>query len=286
MLLRIWKICVSSVLVGLTATSFAQVQCESKLPPSLLVKQGVLTTAINPTVAPLQYIDDQGKLVGTNVDFGNAIAQHLCLKMEFASTRFETMIPGLKDGRFDMIDTFMYYTPERASQVIMIPYGAATLAIVVPAENADAIKNLEYFSGKRFAVQLGSIDEKNAREASAALVASGKPPVDIRSFPNYSDILQTLRAGQVDGGFVQTEQSYYYHKQGATFFRIAATGLYPHTEALAFRNLEVANLVAAALNEMKKNGKLDSIFSADHQCLLPPPYKITTGPIDTPKCTS
>jgi polar amino acid transport system substrate-binding protein len=266
------------------AESLAQANCQPQLGQPPLVQAGVLTAAINPTVAPIQYIDESGKLVGLDVDLGDMIAARLCLKMNFVSTQFATMIPGLKEGRFDMIDTFMYYTPERAAQVLMIPYGAATLAIVVPSANKDTISDLAYFSGKRFAVQLGSIDEKTTREFSDSLVKSGKPPIDVRSFPNYSDVLQTLSAGQVDGGFVGTEQAYYYRKKNIGFFRVAVAGLYPHTEALAFKDRDVADRVAAVLNAMRADGSFDKLFGSYHHCTLPPPYQVTTGAIDTPQC--
>jgi polar amino acid transport system substrate-binding protein len=276
--------CTLGVLALMPITAFAQGNCTPQFGHPPLMQAGVLTTAINPTVAPIQYIDDNGKLAGLDVEFGDMIAARLCLKMNFVSTQFATMIPGLKEGRFDMIDTFMYYTPERAAQVIMIPYGAATLAIVVPAANKDTIKDITYFSGKRFAVQLGSIDEKNARAASAALVAAGKQPIDVRSFPNYSDVLQTLEAGQVDGGFVGTEQAFYYRKKHMNFFRVATAGLYPHAEALAFKDHALAARVADVLNAMKADGSFDKLFGSYHHCTLPPPYKITTGPIPTPTC--
>ncbi len=57
--------------------------------------------------------------------------------MDFQSTQFATMIPVLKEGRIDMINSFMFYTPERASQVLMVPYGASSMAIVVPKKNTD-----------------------------------------------------------------------------------------------------------------------------------------------------
>lgn len=262
----------------------AQSNCQPALSKPPLVQENTLTGAINPTVAPIQYVDENGKLLGLDVEFGDMIAKRLCLKMHFVSTEFATMIPGLKEGRFDMIDTFMYYTPERAGQVHMIPYGAATLAILVPAGNKDPIMSVDYFSGKRLAVQLGSVDAKNAQDASAALQAAGKPSIDIRTFPNYSDVLQTLSAGQVDGGLIGTEQAFYYRDKGATFFRIAATGLYPHAEALAFANQDIAQRVADTLNAMKADGSFDKLFGSYHHCTLPPPYKITTGPIPVPTC--
>ena len=244
---------------------------------------GVLTGAINPTAAPLQYIDESGKLVGLDVEFGDAIAEHLCLTMKFQATEFATMIPGLRSGRYDMIDTFMYYTPERAGQVHMIPYGAATLAIIVPTA-ASGGESLAAFSGLRFGTQLGSTDDANARAASQALVDAGKPPITVQTFANYSDLLQALSAGQLDGAFIGTEQAFYYQSKGAKFFRIAASGLTPHAEALAFADPAVADHVAAALNAMAADGSYAKLFGAYHHCVLPPPYKVTTGVIPAPVC--
>ena len=138
----------------------------------------MLIAAINPTVAPIQYIDDDGNIVGLDVDVGNAIAARLCLKMEFQSTQFATMIPLLKEGRIDLIDSFMFYTPERAAQVLMVPYGASSMAIVVAKNNKDEIGGPEYFSGKRMGVELGTVDLADAKAASEALEKAGKPAIN------------------------------------------------------------------------------------------------------------
>src|SRR5579885_2534251 len=140
--------------------------CQPKIGHPPLIRKGTLIAAINPTVAPIQYVDDDGNIIGLDVDLGNMIAKRLCLKMLFESIQFATMIPGVQDGRFDMIDSFMYYTPERASQVLMIPYGASTLAIIVPKSDKRDIKGLEDFSGKKFAVELGTVDAADAKKAS------------------------------------------------------------------------------------------------------------------------
>src|SRR5579883_340928 len=264
----------------------ARAACEPKVGHPPLVRKGTLIGAINPTVAPIQYVDEDGNIVGLDVELGNAIAERLCLKMLFESVQFATMIPGLQDGRFDMIDSFMFYTPERASQVIMIPYGASTLAIVVPKANTDQIKGLDYFSGKKFAVELGTVDANDAKKASDDLVKAGKPPIEVHTFNTYADVLQALRAGQADGAFIGTEQAYYYQKKGEAFFRIALTGYDPHAEALAFKDKGLAETVAGVLNAMKADGSFDKLFKSYHHCTLPGPYKITTGPQPAPECTN
>ena len=258
--------------------------CTPALGHPPLARKGVLIAAINPTAAPIQYIDEDGNIVGLDVDVGNAIAKRLCLTMQFQSTQFATMIPALKEGRTDLIDSFMFYTPERAAQVLMVPYGAASLAIVVQKTNADPITGPEYFSGKRFGVELGSVDYADAKAAGEALVGAGKPAIDIHTFNTYADLLQALAAGQVDGAFIGTEQALYFRKQGRDFFRMALSGYDPHAEALAFKEPAVAEAVVGAMNAMKADGSFDRIFAPYGHCVLPGPYKVTTGALPKPVC--
>ena len=184
----------------------------------------------------------------------------------------------------DVINSFMFYTPERASQVLMIPYGASALAILVPKKNTDDIKGPEYFSGKLFGTELGTVDYQTAKTASEELVKAGKPAIDVRSFSTYADVLQALAAGQVDGVFVGTEQAVYYRDKGVNFFRIALSGYQPHVEALAFGNPEIAHAVEKVLDDMKADGSLETLFNKYGHCYLPGPYRVTTGPIAVPVC--
>jgi polar amino acid transport system substrate-binding protein len=265
-------------------SAYAQGNCTPKLGHPPLARKGILIAAINPTVAPIQYINDDGDIIGLDVDLGNAIAERLCLKMDFQSTQFATMIPILKEGRIDLIDSFMFYTPDRASQVLMVPYGASTMAIVVQKKNTDAIPGPEYFSGKKFGVELGTIDLKDAQTASEALEKAGKPAIDIHTFGTYADVLQALAAGQVDGAFIGTEQAFYYKNKGQDFFRIALSGYDPHAEALAFKDPDLAAAVVAVMNDLRADGTFDKIFKPYGHCLLPGPYKVTNGPIPVPDC--
>ena len=258
--------------------------CTPRISSPPLVKAGELLASINPTVAPIQYIDESGKLVGLDVEFGNMIAERLCLKMVFQSTQFATMIPLLRDGRIDMIDSFMFYTPERAAQVMMVPYGAGTLAMVVQKSNQDTVTGPEYFSGKKLAAELGTVDLAIATRTSEALVKAGKPGIDVHSFSTYADVLQALAAGQVDGALIGTEQAIYYRKKGVTFFRMALGGYDPHAEALAFSNPEIANAVTGAIADMKADGSFDKLFSSYGHCTLPGVIAVHTGAIEQPTC--
>ncbi len=262
--------------------AYAQAGCT---PPAAfkLVEPGSILAATSPNAAPMQYVDESGKFVGMDMELGEAIAARMCLKIRYVAAEFATMIPALKGGRFDMLDTFMYYTPARAEQISMVPYGAATVAIIVPA-GAPGGETLAAFSGKKFATQLGSMDYVNADNASKALVAAGKAGIDVRTFPSYADVLQALAAGQVDGAIVSTDGAFYYQGKGANFFRIAASGLFPHAETIGFADPALANAAADALNAMKADGSYGKLLGSYHHCELPGPFKVTTGPIPDPVC--
>jgi len=272
----------TALLCGLAGTAAAQ-GCEPKIGHPPLVRKGYMIAAINPTVAPIQYMNEDGEIIGLDVDLGNAIAKKLCLKMEWHSTQFATMIPILKEHRIDLINSFMVYTPERAEQVIMIPYGATSGAVIVASSNKDKIDGLEYFSGKFLATELGTVDYRDAKATSDELVKAGKPAIDIHTFGTYADALQAVVTGQAAGAMLGIEQAVYYRKKGANF-RLAISGREPHAEALAFSNRELADAVANAMNEMKADGSFDKIFEPYGHCVLPGPYKVTTGPEPTFKC--
>ena len=267
---------------SLPAMAIAQTACQ---PPEgiKLVTPGQITATTNPNVPPLQYIDESGKFMGMDMELGELIAAKLCLSVKYVGSEFVTMIPALKSGRFDMIDTFMYYTPARAEQIHMIPYGAATNSIVVPAA-ATGGETLEAFGGKRFATQLGSMDDVNARAASKALTDAGKPGIEVHTFPSYADVLQALAAGQVDGAIVSTDSAFYYRSKGTKFFRIAASGLFPHLETIGFNDPVLAARAADALNAMKADGSYDKLLGRYHHCALPGPFKVTTGEAAAPVC--
>jgi polar amino acid transport system substrate-binding protein len=275
---------VATIIAGLLLPAAALAQTGCKPPEGIvLVSPGVLTATTSPTVPPLQYIDDSGNIIGMDMDLGNMIGARLCLPVKYIASEFATMIPALKSGRYDMIDTFMYYTPERAAQIHMIPYGAATNSIVVPA-GAKGGATIEDFSGKRLATQLGSMDDRNARAVAKALTDSGKLGIEIHTFPSYADVLQALSAGQVDGAIVSTDSAYYYKSKGVTFFRIAASGLYPHLETIGFADPVLARKAADALNALKADGSYDKLLGEFHHCALPGPFKVSTGDLPVPSC--
>ena len=90
------------------------------MPASALIEPGVLTISTNASQPPMQYVDN-GKVVGMRIELGEKIAAELGLKPNVINIDFASQIPGLTAGRWDMIDTGMYYSAQRAEQITMVP---------------------------------------------------------------------------------------------------------------------------------------------------------------------
>lgn len=67
---------------------------------------------------PYAYEDDNGNLTGEAVEVARRIFQELGIEeMEGKLVKFNSLIPGLKNGTFDVITAGMYITPERCAEV-------------------------------------------------------------------------------------------------------------------------------------------------------------------------
>ena len=122
--------------------------CKQTVPNSALVKDGTLVMSTNPTLPPLQFVDSTGTLRGMRVKLGKEVAKRLCLKPEYIRIEFSAMIPGLQAGRWDMINTGIFWNPKRAAMMNMIPYESAAISISVKKGNPLGISKKEDLAGK------------------------------------------------------------------------------------------------------------------------------------------
>ncbi|WP_234196785.1 MULTISPECIES: ABC transporter substrate-binding protein [Pseudacidovorax] len=244
---------------ALLATGLASAQtCKSPVPDSALVKKGTLTMSVNPTLPPMQFVDQTGALKGMRVELGEAIAKRLCLTPEYVRIEFSAMIPGLQAGRWDLINTGIFYTEERAKLMQMLQYEDQAISISTAKGNPLKIAKPEDLSGKTIGVEIGGFEERKARELDKALTDKGLKGMTIRTFENFAMAFQALRAGQVEVALSIDSTGAEYQKRG-DFDRVLS-GLFPTPVALATKNKELANAVAKVLNDMKADGSFQKLF--------------------------
>ncbi|WP_460275328.1 transporter substrate-binding domain-containing protein [Celeribacter sp. ULVN23_4] len=243
--------------LGLTTAAVAQ-DCTPKIDDALLTEPGKLTMAVSPTLPPMAFAESDGTLKGLRIELGVEVAKRLCLEPDFISTEYATMVPGLKGGRWDMIDAGLFVTEERLKILYMIPYESLAISISTGVGDSE-ITSVEDLSGRRISTDIGGYAERKMRELNTDFEAEGLEPMDIALFDNYATVYQALRAGQVEAAVSIDPVAKLYQETGE--FTHALSGLYATPGSLSFDDLAVAEAVTEVMQEMNADGWLPNLMS-------------------------
>lgn len=126
-----------------------------------VLDRGVLVVGTEPEFPPFESLDENGNLVGFDIDLARAIAKDLGVDVRFETMAFDSLPSALGVGRIDVILSGMTATPERAkSRSFTDTYFRTQLCLLV---GADApIEKPADVDGKRLVVKLGTTGDMNA----------------------------------------------------------------------------------------------------------------------------
>lgn len=80
-------------------------------------EKGEFTYALTGAYPPFNYMDENGKVVGFDVDIANALAEKMGVKAEAITTQWDGIVGGLKSKRFDTIIGSMAITEDRSKEI-------------------------------------------------------------------------------------------------------------------------------------------------------------------------
>ena len=257
-----------AALLAHSAPAEAQVQAHAEAPapgctpgvaPPHLLEAGRWQMAINPTLPPQQFVDSAGVLQGLNVELPRAMAARLCLAPVFLQMDFPPMIPGLRAGRFDTIDTGLFWTEERSHLLFLVPYGQQAISVYTLPDSPLHVTSFDDLAGRVVGVESATYQERKSREVNAEMVKRGLKPIDFRSFATASETVAALRAGQLEAAVNIDETARELSQKGIA--HVWLHGLFATDITLAFRDRELAQAAAAALTALKADGTYDRLFA-------------------------
>ncbi|CDN52365.1 amino acid ABC transporter substrate-binding protein [Neorhizobium galegae] len=133
---------------------------------------GVFKIGTEGTYAPFTFHDASGKLVGFDVEIGQAVAAKLGVKAEFIEGKWDGLIAGLDAKRYDTVINQVGITEARKQKYdFSEPYIASKAVLIVRQDNSD-IKGFADLKGKKSAQSLTSNFGKIAEQAGAELVGT------------------------------------------------------------------------------------------------------------------
>jgi polar amino acid transport system substrate-binding protein len=166
--------------------------------PSSVAARHVLRVAIPTNEPPTQFYKEGTRyLTGVNPDVARLIAQALGLEVEIKVVNFDSIIPGMAAGRYDMTVSSMTPTDKRIAVIDFVDYMQIGNAIVV-AKGQPGLTQ-ETLCGKRVGVLIGSYQlTTNVPDYDQKCVAGGRPPIDAAQFQDTRQAISALTSTRVD----------------------------------------------------------------------------------------
>ncbi len=157
-----------------------------------VLHRGSVRIAVNTGNEPRQFADENGNLVGYDIDIANELAKQLGVTAEFIRTDVAGRVAMLQSHKADI--TIATFTPtlDRLKTVSFTdPYTTDVLTLMTRSDRKD-LSALADFDKPTIKIALGR------GSTAAKALAKYVPKATIVELPGLADIVQAIDAGQVD----------------------------------------------------------------------------------------
>lgn len=215
---------------------------------------GTLTVALTGQYPPFSTYDEDGNLIGFDVDVARAIAKQMGREVEFVATEWDGILAGLQARKFDAIIGSMAITPQREKAVnFSEPYYRSGAQLFVHKRHADEIDGIEDCEGTPVGVVLGETYHHHLEDKH--------PDVDVRTYGGTPEIFQEIGNERIVGFVTDRLVGSYQIEQAGEPFVPVGELLYTERMAIPIRKDrgELLRQINEALRAVKDSGELAEI---------------------------
>ena len=221
-----------------------------------ILDKGQFVVGLDDEYPPMGYVDENGEIVGFDVDLARAVCRRLGVELVLKSIIWDEKENLLNSGEIDCIWSAMSVTPARAeSMYLSEPYLRNDLIFVVMGDSN--ISNLNDIKGKTVGVQAGSTTEDEI------IASSLYPFITVVTYDSNISLLEDLHTDTVDVALVDSLTAYFFINSRTESYYVLPDYLSEEECAVGFRKNDSAlrNKVQEILGEMKSDGTLGQISS-------------------------
>lgn len=230
--------------------------------PAKIKSAGKIVIGSDASYAPNEFLDTDGKtVVGMDVDIFTAVAQKMGLKAEFQNAGFDTIILGVKSGKFDIGVSSFTINDERKKQVNMVSYFNAGTQWAVKKGNPKKV-DPDNACGLNIGVQKGTVQIDDLTARSKKCTDAGKPAIKQIVDADQSKVTASVVSGKSDAMLADSPVGLYAVQQ--TKGQLEALGeIYdaaPYGVVIPKGETDFAQSFAVALKALKEDGTYDKIL--------------------------
>lgn len=244
----------------------------ANLLPDKVKQSGRLVVGTDPTYAPNEFKDPQGKIIGFDVDLLNAVAAVLGVEPEYRESGFDNIIPSIQGGSFDMGMSSFTDNKKREEQVDFVDYfQAGSLWAQRPGSPIDP----NNACGLKVAVQTATVQDTDELPAkNEACLSAGKPAINVLKYAGQDAATNALMLGQVDAMTADYPVTVYAIKQSNG--KLEAAGELFKTAPYGWavpKGSPLAQALLKALEHLQQTGDYKTILAN---------WNVADGAIDKP----
>lgn len=203
---------------------------------------------------PHQGVAPNGQQIGVDVDLRNAVAKVLGIKWNVQYGTFDTIIPGVQNGRFAVGMANFGVTKAREKVVSFSTYLTDGQSFVAPSDSSlSNVTSITQLCGLTIATGAGTTFQQILTADAAKCAASGKKPYTVQYLNDTATIFLGLATGKIDVYFGPTLSLKY---DVAHIPNVKFVGQYSSTPVgfVTAKGSPLTKLLTDAVNELIASG--------------------------------
>lgn len=216
------------------------------------------TFATNANWPPLEYVDENGEIVGFEIDLIKAISETSGVPMDYVNTSWDTIFAGLANGQYDGIASGVTVTEERKQTIdFSTTIYQVTQSILTKKENSD-LTTPESLFGKTVGVQMGTTGHFAMEEY---------PEITIKAYEDIALAIEDMINGNCDAVVCDSVIASDYVLANENYSNmLAVTGTASDTiEDIAIAvekgNTELLDIINTSIAALMENGTMDELYA-------------------------
>jgi polar amino acid transport system substrate-binding protein len=257
----------------------------AKLVPAAAKSKGTLAVAADASYAPDEYFASDGHtVIGMDPDLVKALGALMGLKVSVANVTFDSIIPDLAAGKYDLGASSFSDNKTREKTVDFVDYASVGESFYTKAQGGTTIASIADICGKTVSVEKGTTEETDAGTQSAKCKKAGKPAVTVLSYTDQNGANLAVASGRAQLGFADTPVAVYQVTKTNGQFKVVGAAYATGPYGLAIpKNSGLAPAVQAAMKMLVQNGMYAAIIKKWH---LPTSIEIPASAVKINGATS
>lgn len=211
-------------------------------------KAGVITVGTSPDYPPFETVDDEGNIIGFDIDLIEAIAAEMGVKVDLKAMNFDTIVTAVQSGQIDIGMSGFSVDPERDADFSDSYYSGGQVLLTTATSGIESTADL---NGQTVAVQMATTGEKAAKTIEGA---------DIKALETFDIAILMLKNGTAKAVVAdKVVAKEYVHKDGLV---IVGEPLAEEDNAIVVKkgNTEVLQAINDALAKVKASEKYEELL--------------------------